>query len=254
MIPKTIHYCWFGRQTKPTLVKKCLHSWKKYCPDFRIIEWNEDNIDIAQCPRYVRQAYRAKRWAFVADYIRLKVVAENGGIYLDTDVELVKDLSPLLHYRAFFASEDAKSISTGLGFGAEKEHLFVQTMCNAYNDISFIQEDGKLNLTPCPGFNTQSLGALLPEGKLFDTITDLPKGVVIFPPEYFNPLDYFSTHPNITRNTYAIHWYAASWNTELQSKLKKEKIKRILLGPIIILMRTILGPQRYDQLKRAVCK
>ena len=110
MIPKIIHYCWFGRNPKPKLAEKCIKSWKKYCPEYEIIEWNEDNYDLSSAPLYVRQAYEAKRWAFVTDYIRLQVIYENGGIYLDTDVELRKSLDPLLVHQAYFGFEDEKNI------------------------------------------------------------------------------------------------------------------------------------------------
>ena len=119
-IPKVIHYCWFGHNPKPEQALSCIASWKEKCPDYQIIEWNEDNYDISSAPLYVRQAYQEKKWAFVTDYVRLQVVFENGGIYLDTDVELKKSLNALLGYRAYFGFEDATYINTGLGFGAKQ--------------------------------------------------------------------------------------------------------------------------------------
>lgn len=105
MIPKKIHYCWFGGAPKTKLGMKCIKSWKKHCPDYEIIEWNEDNFDFSEAPLYVRQAYEAKKWAFVTDYVRLKVVYDNGGIYMDTDVKLKKILDPLLTNSAYFGFE-----------------------------------------------------------------------------------------------------------------------------------------------------
>lgn len=136
LLPKTIHYCWFGNNEKPKLFYKCYKSWKRFCPDYEIIEWNESNIDISSCPLYVQQAFEEKKWAFVTDYIRLKIIYENGGIYLDTDVELLKPLDDLLVYNAYFGFEDEKHINTGLGFGAAKgfELLKITT-----NHCSFIQ-------------------------------------------------------------------------------------------------------------------
>ena len=119
MIPKKIHYCWFGGNPLPELAIKCLESWKKYCPDYEIIEWNETNFNLDSC-EYVREAYQAKKWAFVSDYARLKVVYDNGGIYLDTDVELIKSLDRLLKNKSFFGTETTGVVATGLGFGAEK--------------------------------------------------------------------------------------------------------------------------------------
>ena len=104
-IPKIIHYCWFGGGPKPKLAQKCIASWKKYCPDFEILEWNEGNFDVSTAPLYVRQAYEAGRWAFVTDYVRLKALTELGGVYMDTDVEVVKPLEPFLQQEAFAGFE-----------------------------------------------------------------------------------------------------------------------------------------------------
>lgn len=106
MIPKIIHYCWFGGGPKPKSVEKYIRSWKKYCSDYEIIEWNEDNFDISSSPLYVKQAYAAKKWAFVSDYARLKVVFECGGIYFDTDVQVIKNIDTLLQYDTFFGFEN----------------------------------------------------------------------------------------------------------------------------------------------------
>ena len=120
MIPKKIHYCWFGHNQLPESAKKCINSWKKFCPSFDIIEWNEENFNIDACPQYVKDAYSQKKWAFVTDYVRLKVVYENGGIYFDTDVELISRIDSLLKYNAYFGFEDGVYVNTGLGFGAVK--------------------------------------------------------------------------------------------------------------------------------------
>ena len=143
MIPKIIHYCWFGRGEKPELVQRCIESWRKFCPDYEIVEWNEDNFDINIC-QYTREAYRAKKWAFVSDLARLIIVYENGGIYLDTDVELKRGLDDLCSYNAWFAQDDIRYINTGLGFGSCKnfellkaiidkrtQRTFDMTICNA---------------------------------------------------------------------------------------------------------------------------
>lgn len=126
MIPKTIHYCWFGGNPKPELVCRCIDSWRRFCPDYEIIEWNENNFDV-NCIPYVRDAYAAKKWAFVSDYARLKVVFERG-VYLDTDVELKRNLDDLLQYDAWFAQDDIRWINTGLGFGAEAGHELIQNI------------------------------------------------------------------------------------------------------------------------------
>ena len=125
MIPKIIHYCWFGHNHKTKLVRKCIRSWRKYCPDYQIIEWNEDNYDISSSPLFVQQAIQEGKWAFASDYVRLRVVYEHGGFYLDTDVELVKSLDELVYNKIYFGLQDKANncsikIATGLGFGAEK--------------------------------------------------------------------------------------------------------------------------------------
>ena len=157
MLPQIIHYCWFGKGEKPKLAKACIKSWKKHCPNYSIIEWNEDNFDISSCPLYVRQAYETKKWAFVTDYVRLKVVYDHGGIYLDTDVQLKKSLDPLLMYDAFLGFEDGIQINTGLGFGAIQGHDVLLEMMNDYKDMPFIKDDGSYDTTPCPKRNTEVL-------------------------------------------------------------------------------------------------
>lgn len=127
MIPKVIHYCWFGKNEKSELINRCINSWRKYCPDYQIIEWNEDNFNINDC-EYTRQAYLAGKWAFVSDYARLKILYENGGIYLDTDVELKQGLDELLEFDAWFSQDDIRYINTGLGFGASKGNILLKKM------------------------------------------------------------------------------------------------------------------------------
>lgn len=136
MIPKIIHYCWFGGNEKPEIIKKCIESWKKFCPDYEIIEWNESNFDV-NCNQYVKDAYAAKKWAFVSDYARLKVVYDNGGIYLDTDVLLHASLNELLKFNCWLASDDVRYINTGLGFGAIKYHSLIKAIMEEYLTYEF---------------------------------------------------------------------------------------------------------------------
>lgn len=187
-IPKKIHYCWFGNNPKPTLVKKCIASWKKYCKDYEIIEWNEENFDISQCPRYVQEAYQEKQWAFVTDYARLKIVYENGGIYMDTDVELRKNLNQFLKYNGYFGFEEGIHIATGLGFGALAKTPILYEMMEDYNNISFIREDGSYNLIPCPKINTN---IFLKHGlKQNNTMQVIKGNILILPSIYLCPISY----------------------------------------------------------------
>lgn len=161
MIPKTIHYCWFGGNQKPELVENCIASWHRFCPDWEIIEWNESNYDVDKA-EYTKEAYGCKKWAFVADYARFDVVNQFGGVYLDTDVELLDTIDGLCDNTAFYAFESGRNIASGLGFGAEKEHETVKACLNYYTNKHFIT-DGKMDLTPCPRANTESLCLLYPE-------------------------------------------------------------------------------------------
>jgi mannosyltransferase OCH1-like enzyme len=136
MIPKKIHYCWFGGNPKSEIIEQCIASWKEYCPDYEIIEWNESNFDV-NCTPYTAAAYEAKKWAFVSDYARLKVVYDNGGIYLDTDVLLHNRLDELLMHECWLAQEDIRYVSTGLGFGAQKGHPLIRAMMATYENCVF---------------------------------------------------------------------------------------------------------------------
>ena len=140
MIPKIIHYCWFGRGEKPELVQRCIQSWRKFCPDYEIVEWNENNFNTS-CNRWCKEAYEFKKWAFVSDYARLKAVYDHGGIYLDTDVEL-KSVLPkeLLKNKSFFFFEGIRNINTGFGFGAERKIYILEALMSDYNTRSYIHE------------------------------------------------------------------------------------------------------------------
>ncbi len=209
MIPKVIHYCWFGGNELPKLAKKCIRSWKKHCPDYEIKRWDESNFDINECPLYVRQAYENKKWAFVTDYIRLKLVYENGGIYLDTDVEVQKNIDEFLKYDAFFGFENGELINTGSGFGAKTNHPIVKEIMDQYENISFIKEDGSFDLLACPARNTE---VFLKHGLLKnDKFQVLHEKVAILPTEYFCPINSVTKEKNITSNTYTIHWFSGSW-------------------------------------------
>lgn len=135
MIPKIIHYVWVGRNPKSPLIEECIATWKKKLPDFKIIEWNEDNFNMHE-NKYIEQAYKAKKWAFVSDYIRARAIYEQGGIYLDTDVRVIDDLTPLLDDRAFIGFENNDYLSAAI-FGAEKGHPFMQDILDYYKDRSF---------------------------------------------------------------------------------------------------------------------
>ena len=163
MIPKVIHYCWFGGNPKSEIIEKCMDSWKKHCPDWEIKEWNESNYDVNAHP-YTKEAYEAKKWAFVSDLARLEIVCRNGGVYMDTDVELCGNLDHLLENDAFFVFETDINVNSGMGFGSVVDHSGVQAMIDVYNDLHFIKK-GKMDLCPCPARNTDGLKKQYPQFK-----------------------------------------------------------------------------------------
>lgn len=255
-IPKIIHYCWFGGNKKPKLAEKCIKSWKKYCPDYQIIEWNEDNFDISSCPLYVRQAYESKKWAFVTDYVRLKVVYDNGGIYLDTDVELLKNLNELLCNKAYFGFESGKYIATGLGFGAEKNATILADIMRQYSEISFIHENGKIDDLSCPMRNTE---VFLEYGLIQNDSKQMLKGdILILPTRYLCPISYDTGKMTISKDSYSIHWFSGSWMTNEQKQYNKMKKRREDIDYIVHapnrFIRKLLGDDKFHALKQRIKK
>ena len=221
MIPKTIHYCWFGGNPKPRLAQKCIASWKKYCPDYRIIEWNEANFDVGQHP-YMLWCQRNRKWAFLSDYARLLILKEHGGIYLDTDVEVLRPLDDLLSFEAFWGFQENTLVNTGLGFGCVAGHPLVEAMAKLYQELR-PDEHGNYTLTPCPELNTP---ALTQYGLKLDGSRQRILGAEILPVDYLNPYDNPTGRLRKTSNTYSIHWYGKSWIS------KRKKLKSILMRPL----------------------
>lgn len=250
-IPKSIHYCWFGRNPKPKLAEKCIKSWKKYCPDYKIIEWNEDNYDISSAPLYVRQAYEAKKWAFVTDYIRLQVVYENGGIYLDTDVELKKPLETLLGYRAYFGFENDININTGLGFGAEQGLELLRELMDDYRDIPFVREDGSYDLESCPWRNTR---VFLRHGLKQDGSKQLLRNdIMILPITYLSPISYDGSESHFSADTVSVHWFSGSWQTKEQIEAHNRDLKKAKRSQMRVRIgKKLLGEEGYVKLRELI--
>lgn len=239
MIPKKIHYCWFGGNPKPDSVQKCINSWKRFCPDYEIIEWNESNFDI-HCMPFVEQAIRAKKYAFASDVARLIVVYENGGLYFDTDVEVVKSFDDLLANKAFLGFENSEYVNSGQGFGAEAGVEFFKEHIDAYTKTTFIREDGSLNMVACPHVATK---LLLEKGLVQNGQEQIIDSVRIYPADYFNPYDSITGKLTKTENTYSIHWYDASWSDIPHFSLK---IRRFI--------RRIFGVNAFTRLKKIIGK
>ncbi len=234
MIPKKIHYFWIGGKPMPEKNKACVESWRKFCPDYEIVEWNESNYVFSVCT-YMAQAYEAGLWGFVPDFARLDIIYRKGGIYLDTDVELLRSLDSLLNYKAFLGFENRASVAPGLGFGAEPGNELLKQMRDMYHSLSFYNENGTLNMVPSPAYTTKFL---ISYGLRLNGERQSVHGIEIFPAEYFAPLCYADNRLKITENTYSIHWYHASWHTPEQRRRTRriQKINRIFghrLGGVV---------------------
>lgn len=230
-IPKIIHYCWFGRSPLPESATKCIDSWKEHFPEYEIKEWNEDNFDVYCCD-YVREAYEAKKYAFVSDYARFYIMYNYGGLYFDVDVEVIKPIDDLLEIGGFMGSETLASnkerglsIAPGLGISSNPGLDLFKELIDGYHARHFLNDDGTYDTTTICVYTTK----ILKQHGLQET-DEIQRiaGIYIYPKEYFCPLDYFTGKLEITENTRSIHHYAASWKSERDNL--KTSIKR-LLGP-----------------------
>lgn len=225
MIPKVIHYCWFGKKPIPDKYKQYIDSWRKYCPDYEIKEWNESNFDINDSD-FAKEAYERKKWAFVSDYVRLKIIYDEGGIYLDIDVELIKSLDNFLNCRCFFGTEPSGYVNTGIGFGAERHNPVIEKMLHQY-DNHFVLADGSFDMKPCPQKNSIIIFDLGYQYNKYNIWQN--EEVAVYPPDFFCPLDYDTGKLSLTERTVSIHHYGASWHnlwSEIMYKIRKKCIKK----------------------------
>lgn len=215
MIPKTIHYCWFGRNKLPPLAQKCIASWRKFFPDYEIKEWNEDNFDVNEIP-YAAQAYKHKKYAFVSDYARFKILYEHGGIYFDTDVEVIRPMDDILTRGAFFGLEkndDTFACAPGLGFACTPRFRILKEMLSLYEVLEFEDSSGNLNKkTVVEHFSEMLLKkGLQPKAGIIEF-----EDIYIYPPDYFCPKPSEFGKIQISDNTRTIHHYAGSWIGPMQ--------------------------------------
>lgn len=234
-IPKKIHYCWFGRNPIPEKYKKWMESWKKFCPDYEIIEWNEDNYDVTQ-NEYMYEAYKNKKWGFVPDYARLDIIYKHGGIYLDTDVELVQGLDDLLCQKGFAGFESEDAVALGLGFGAVAGLEIIAKMRDEYNEKHFVSETGELNLVASPVLQTECLKKY---GLELNGEYQVVEGLAIYPEKMFSGKSIYTRRVKLKDYTRAIHHYDGSW---LDAKDKKhiEKFESEMNGQRELKMHGVL--------------
>ncbi len=221
MIPKKINYMWLGGKAMPDKLKRCIDTWHKLCPDYEIIEWNEDNYDLKKHP-YMIEAYESGGFGFVPDYARIDILYNYGGLYMDTDIELIKNLDPLLNQEAFCGLEKWQVVNFGGCSGAVQGHPMIKKFLDARKDIHFIDSNGKQNRNTCGFYDTN---VILKEGYLMNGMTQNIGGMNIYAYDYFHPYDYMSGITNITDNTYSIHCFNCGWMDE-NMKLQNMKSQR----------------------------
>lgn len=223
-IPKVIHYCWFGGKPLPEEYKKYMESWRKYCPDYEIQRWDENNYDITK-NKYMYDAYQNKLWALVSDYARLDIIYKYGGIYLDTDVELIKNLDDLLYQEAFAGFENKQYVAFGLGFGAQKNFQVLKKMLDYYENIELFNEDGALNIITCPMVQTE---VLCREGLTCNGEYQRVAGMTIYPEKMLSGKSNTTRRVRLAPYTRAIHHYSASWQSEKEHLANVEEPKRFM--------------------------
>lgn len=256
MIPKKIHYCWIGGNPLPKSAQKCIASWKKYCPDYEIIEWNESNYDFTK-NQYMKEALEAKKWGFVPDFARLDIIYQHGGIYLDTDVEIIKSFDTLLENRGFAGFESKEYVNFGQGFGSEAGNPVIKELMDSYDDLRFLNEDGSLNMIASPALNTEALLKCGLEIKNEKQILD--NCFTVYPIDFFCPKSFVDGIIRITDNTYSIHHFDASWLSKevldethnrwkRKQKRARQKARRAKAKKVFI---TVFGEKIYKKLRKA---
>ena len=243
MIPKVIHYCWFGRNPLPPLAIKCIKSWKKYLPDYEIKEWNEDNFDVNIIP-YTKEAYAAKKYAFVSDYARFWILYKYGGLYFDTDVEIIKPMDDIIARGPFMGCENevkdneatALAVAPGLGLGVNPGLGLYKEMLDLYEMLHFVMPDGAFNFKTVVLYTSE---VLYKHGlKNVNTIQNCAD-VWVYPKEYFCPISYADGKKEFTVNTYAIHHYAGTWQASRVRNFLSYYLSKDIIDKLVALKRYV---------------
>lgn len=224
-IPKTIHYCWFGGNPLPELAQKCISSWKKFLPDYEIKQWNESNYDVRKIS-YTAQAYNAQKYAFVSDYARFDILYQYGGIYFDTDVEVIKSFDEILKRGAFAGVESAehpsRALNAGLGIASPAASPVYREILDSYKESSFLRKDGSMDLTTV----VERVSGIFRRYGLADrNVIQEVAGVTVYPAEYFCPKDFETGELRITDKTCSIHWFDGSWMSPYVIAQQNIKVK-----------------------------
>lgn len=235
MIPKIIHYCWFGGNTLPEDAQRYIDSWKLYCPDYQIKEWNESNFNLNTYP-YAKEAYDNKKYAFVTDIVRLYACYTEGGLYMDTDIEVIKKLDTFLKHKAVMGFESSSQISSGL-MACQKGFTLFKELLDDYNGLRFVQPDGSFDLTTnCIRIKK----TLLKHGFVPNGNFQMVEGLALYPYDYFCANNFEDGKVNVTDNTYTIHHFAGSWLPEEERiimeffRKMQQKFPRFIAMPITV--------------------
>lgn len=210
MIPKRIHYCWFGGKELPNFLKECMESWSRYCPDYEVIRWDENNYDIDKY-EYTRQAAAHKKWGFITDVARLDILYQYGGIYLDTDVKLLKSLDEFLCQKGFVGVEQWGNINSGGGIGAVPHHPMIREMLDYRLGFPFVMSDGSLNIETNGLYETKPF---IRHGMRIDNTLQVINDMTVFPASVFHPYDYLSCEEKIKEHTVSVHYFYGGWMEE----------------------------------------
>lgn len=241
-IPKMIHYCWFGGKDKPTDLKKYIESWKIILPDYQFIEWNESNFDVENSIDYVKEAYNAKKYAFVSDYVRLVALRDYGGVYLDTDIEIVKPFDELFKDYSLITGFEMTDLLITAFIACEKNNKIISEFVDLYHTLHFVDETGNYDMKP---INNRFTDLMIKYNLVLNNQKQelCNSSILILPFDTFAGYDIENSHPKITENTYTIHHFQSSW--------KKMSVKEIIQYKVIVpVVQNILGYDRYDALKK----